>query len=709
MAEMVIKKVKGSQPLLMEPSDASDQVVLDGVPLRVFTGEKVKVGAKDGATETVNGVQVNWVFVEAIGGLNTDKRKGFVDDKFLVAETIDVGKPIEGLVDPFPAEVTKAEFADACYVQAELHKTNPAYLYALAFAQSGSQWNHNDDIVKTNDPAGALAFGVYQFTNETWAELLKLADTSGLTGEQIKFPTAQCVVAAVLASKAADLLNGLITDRGLSALDLYLAHIFVEDKSFGSNATAKLLEAEKANAAQPCMDVIKKIFENEAVRTAFLKRNKEIFKEDGTATIKDALKKMSDKLAAGFNEAKNLGRNLSSIPSDPGSPIFGAQFQGNVIAVTDQDVDALARVSHSEVGNFGMFGDDVLADALAAVVDTIFNRVVYPTKEFPKTVQGVIDQPKQFSAINNIGTWKNLPAAPEKNFRIVLSHVQKRAQGADSKIKGATHFFNPDTSNPDWGQPIRDNPVATYGQPKNSHIHGFPKGYHPPEGYAIQLGKDGMVFAGDGKHQGPLVVPDRSASAIVAAAIKEWDFWGKSVAPSNIHHKDDELAFATYVLNTYCKPLSANPSLTAISKDEYFWSAVCISYIIRQAGIPASEFKFAEAHSEYIREAIKARKDKNKDKAYWGLRIDEPEAVLAPGDMVGAGRTKGMTFDQAQALFDRKDHYESHSDIVVAVRSGEADLIGGNVSNSVTKKTIALDAKGKIRDKNLSFVVMKKI
>jgi hypothetical protein len=68
-----------------------------------------------------------------------------------------------------------------------------------------------------------------------------------------------------------------------------------------------------------------------------------------------------------------------------------------------------------------------------------------------------------------------------------------------------------------------------------------------------------------------------------------------------------------------------------------------------------------------------------------------------------------MSFDEAQALFDRTDDYESHSDIVVAVRPGEADLIGGNVSDSVLKKTIALDTKGKVKDRqNLSFVVMKK-
>jgi spore germination cell wall hydrolase CwlJ-like protein len=706
MAEIVTKKVFADQFLRKEGKADSDAVELDGNPLQVFAGEKVKTGAKDTVLETVDGNPRAWVFVEATGGNNADKRKGFVSGGFLVAEGTEVLS--SGGFQPFPAHVEKAAFADACYVQAELNKTNPAYLYALAVVQSGSQWNNGTEV-KTDDPVDALSFGVYQFTKETWADLLKLPETSGLTADQIKFPTAQCVVAAVLAAKSASLLKERITDHGLSAVDLYLAHMFADDKSFGSNAAAKILQAENKTPAQQSVDVIKQIYADDTVRAAFLKRNKAIFKEDGTATIADALKTCTDKFAAGFEEAKKLAHEIQkSIPPSADGPIFSGKFSGNVIQVTDQDVDALARVSESEVGNFGMFGEDVLARALGAVVDTIFNRVVYPTKEFPKTIQDVIDQKKQFSAINDVGTWQNLPKAPVKHFEIVQNHVQGRAQGGASELKGATHFFNPDTSNPDWGQPIRDNPVATYGKPKNSHIHGFPKGYHPPEAYAIEFGKDASVFSGDGQPQGQLIRLDKSVTSIVAAAIKEWEFWGKSVL-SKVHHIDNEIEFATYVLNTYCKPLSANPSLSDIQHDKYFWSAVTISYMIRQAGLTASEFTFSQSHSTYIREAIKARKNEDKSKAYWGFRIGEPEAALAVGDIVGAGRTKGMTFDEAQSLFDKTEDYESHSDIVVAVRPGEADVIGGNVRDSVTKKTLPLDAKGKISDKkNLSFVVMKK-
>jgi spore germination cell wall hydrolase CwlJ-like protein len=706
MAENPTKKMLADQFLRAKPKFNSDLVALAGEPLQVFAGEKVKTGAKDPVAETVNDTQITWTFVEAVSGDDVDQRKGFVSGGALVDEGADVAQ--SGGFQPFPASVSKAEFADACYVQAELQSTNPAYLFALAFVQSGNQWGA--DEVKTADAADAPAVGVYQFTGDTWAALLQLADTSDLTLDRIKFPTAQCVVAAVLASKAATLLKGLITDRGVSAVDLYLAHMFAEEKSFGSNAAAKLLDAEKADPAQPCMKVITEIYTNGAVRTAFLKRNSAIFKEDGSATIEQALKTCTDKFVAGFDEVRRLANKIKeSIPPDVGGPALNIQFSGRVIAISDQDVDALARVGESEVGNFGVqFGDGELTRALGGVIDTVINRAVHPSTQFPKTIQAVINQRSQFSAINDIGTWERLPKAPQKVFDMVQGHVQGRARGTASEIKGATHFFNPDTSNPPWGGPIRAHPTATFGKPKNSHIHGFPKDMHAPEGYAIQVGKDAAVFSGDGQPQGGLISLDKSVESILAAANKEWNFWGNSTF-AHIGHTDREIEFATYVRDTYCKPLSASPPLSDIQNNKYAWSAVTISYMLRRAGLSSAEFTFSQRHSTYIREAIKARADQDTRKGYWGFRIGDPEAVLAPGDIVGYGRTHGMTFAQAQALFDRQDDYESHSDIVVAVKAGAADVIGGNVSNSVTKKTLKLDGRGKLADRgSLAFVVMKK-
>ena len=62
------------------------------------------------------------------------------------------------------------------------------------------------------------------------------------------------------------------------------------------------------------------------------------------------------------------------------------------------------------------------------------------------------------------------------------------------------------------------------------------------------------------------------------------------------------------------------------------------------------------------------------------------------------GEEKKMTAQKAAKLFDATSPYESHSDVVVAKRSGEIDVIGCNVMDSVTKKTLEIGLSGHIED-----------
>src|SRR3954467_5349352 len=115
MPDTMVMKVQASLPLRTDPRNESSQVMLDGIPLRVFAGEKVKTGARESAAEQVNAVKITWVFVEATTGADVDKRKGFVDGSFLVAEAIDV--PVVETFNPFSTQVNKEDFASTCYLQ----------------------------------------------------------------------------------------------------------------------------------------------------------------------------------------------------------------------------------------------------------------------------------------------------------------------------------------------------------------------------------------------------------------------------------------------------------------------------------------------------------------------------------------------------------------------------------------------------------------
>lgn len=232
-----------------------------------------------------------------------------------------------------------------------------------------------------------------------------------------------------------------------------------------------------------------------------------------------------------------------------------------------------------------------------------------------------------------------------------------------------------------------------------------------------------------------------SPADLVNAAVKEWEHWGKSTwncitgQKSSGHHIDDETAFARYVVDTYLPPFFKAPikwpTLTAISEDDYAWSAVTMSHFFLRAGFvrkrllssnasaadyknwvassKADEFPISQAHSDYIRWSISARNNEVKGAAYWGYRIDEAEAKPEVGDLIGYPRAKNMTKKKALGFFKKTGGYNSHTDFVVAKRQGEIDVIGGNVRDSVTKKTVAIDANGLVVDKeHFWFVVMKR-
>lgn len=210
-----------------------------------------------------------------------------------------------------------------------------------------------------------------------------------------------------------------------------------------------------------------------------------------------------------------------------------------------------------------------------------------------------------------------------------------------------------------------------------------------------------------------------STNTIVQAATAEWNRWGNSTwncitgDKSSGFHNDDEEAFARYVIDTYL-PLFFSapitwPSLANISNDDYPWSAVTISYIMKAAGFLKTDFPFSQAHATYLTWGIANRKQNKLDAAYWGYRVDEDQALPDVGDLVGCVRGQPLTRAQALAYFDKTGSYMSHADIVVAKRAGEIDVIGGNVRDSVTKKTLQLNNSGQLVDPHHDwFVVLKK-
>jgi Cell Wall Hydrolase len=197
---------------------------------------------------------------------------------------------------------------------------------------------------------------------------------------------------------------------------------------------------------------------------------------------------------------------VAALGGDPvggaGAGIGGGAAASVSMEISDDDLDALARVAQSEVGHFKKHGMDQLQGGLSAVVDTVFNRVAH--RLFENSIQDVINENNQFSAINGKAGWFELPRASAENAAIVEAHVNARLAGQESIIKGAVNFLNPFKSSKksmkDWGQFVMDNPVRIFGSiPKQDvHYHGSAPNTGDPADYQLSRSGQRAHFTGEG-------------------------------------------------------------------------------------------------------------------------------------------------------------------------------------------------------------------
>lgn len=183
-------------------------------------------------------------------------------------------------------------------------------------------------------------------------------------------------------------------------------------------------------------------------------------------------------------------------------------------------------------------------------------------------------------------------------------------------------------------------------------------------------------------------------------AHQEWEFFGRQQIDINgklVRKGGQEAEEGFYKrVGVYWKE---GCGLDLTGKDTHEpWSAAFISYVMRKGGL-GDRFSYSDWHATYIRNSIRYRKVKDKRFAFWGYRLQERAPQV--GDLVGYARQEGIAFDYQPVV------YKSHTDLVVAVRPGEIDVIGGNVKDSVTLKTLRTDREGKLIDTHYRwFVVM---
>lgn len=125
------------------------------------------------------------------------------------------------------------------------------------------------------------------------------------------------------------------------------------------------------------------------------------------------------------------------------------------------------------------------------------------------------------------------------------------------------------------------------------------------------------------------------------------------------------------------------------------WSAVFVSWCVKQAGATAAQFVFASAHSRFVNAAIRNAED--------GVGVfhgrDLSDYAPKVGDILQNNRG-GNHFDFKFAR-THKD-YKSHSAVVIEVgvdnRGRYLRTVGGNESDSVGLKEVRLTPTGMVRN-----------
>jgi len=126
-----------------------------------------------------------------------------------------------------------------------------------------------------------------------------------------------------------------------------------------------------------------------------------------------------------------------------------------------------------------------------------------------------------------------------------------------------------------------------------------------------------------------------------------------------------------------------NGRVFAAQEDGNFaWSAAFVDYVMRMAGA-GRRFPYSPTHSDYINTA--------RQSSGWVITALHP-STYAPqrGDLICMSRgTRQIHYADLPT-----GRFPGHCDMVVAIRPGSLDVIGGNVDNSVSMKHIPVTANG---------------
>jgi hypothetical protein len=219
-------------------------------------------------------------------------------------------------------------------------------------------------------------------------------------------------------------------------------------------------------------------------------------------------------------------------------------------------------------------------------------------------------------------------------------------------------------------------------------------------GIASQPGAYGKL-TWNGRQIGPPPVPNPARKrAIIDQANGEWQFFGRQTVvlrgrDESIPHvgdwEDDDARHSERV-NAYWSA-AGHPEIDGMDCTKP-WSAVFMTWVMQRAGVPGSQLQPSIAHWEYLAQSVEDASLAGR----WFVPRRVADYSPRPGDLICStlGSRRAHTID-GYISAERLRGTSTHCDLVVAKRGRQLEAIGGNVRNSVSKVSLELDWRGRLK------------
>lgn len=188
--------------------------------------------------------------------------------------------------------------------------------------------------------------------------------------------------------------------------------------------------------------------------------------------------------------------------------------------------------------------------------------------------------------------------------------------------------------------------------------------------------------------------------AIISRALGEWEYFGRQTVvfrgnkesiPDVGYWEDDDAKHSRRV-NAYWSA-AGHPEIDGMDC-QVPWSAAFTTWAMKRSGVPSSQFTPSIAHWEYLSQSVANAGMSGR----WFVPRRVTDYAPRPGDLIcstrGSNRARTVNGYASPEMLKGRS---THCDLVVYRKGRTLEAIGGNVRNSVSKASLQLDGKGRLK------------